>query len=167
MADDVISPPGSQERSYEARKSSGRSGAVEVRVRAERRRNWTPDDRLRIVRETLEPGAVAKAVADRHGISTGLLFTWRKQLLATAMSGFSAVQVVPEVPSLEGPPRAEAEGFSSEATPPIIEVTFASGVSVAAAAHCGAEWCCDASAGWAGRYRRGSQRLRTLIRLLV
>lgn len=126
-ADDVISPPGSQERSYEARKSSVRSGAVEVRVRAERRRNWSPDDRLRIVRETLEPGAVAKAVADRHGISTGLLFTWRKQLLPTAMSGFSAVQIVPEVPALEGPPGTEPEGPTSEAAPSSIEVTFASG----------------------------------------
>ena len=68
--------------------------AVEVRVRAERRRSWAPEDKLRIVRETLEPGTAAKAVADRHGISTGLLFTWRKQMLATAMSG-------PEAPRLE------------------------------------------------------------------
>lgn len=127
MADDVISPPGSQDRSYEAHKSSVLSGAVEVRVRAGRRRNWLPEDRLRIVRETLEPGAVAKAVADRHGISTGLLFTWRKQMLATAMSGFAAVQVVPDVPALEGPPGVELKGPAAEATPPAIEVTFASG----------------------------------------
>jgi transposase len=100
MADDVISPSGSQERSYEARKSSARSGAVEVRVRAGRRRNWLPEDRLRIVRETLEPGAVAKAVAERHGISTGLLFTWRKQMLEAAIAGFAAVQVVPDAPEV-------------------------------------------------------------------
>jgi transposase len=127
MADDVISPHGSQERTYEARKSSAQSGAVEVRVRAERRRNWSPEDRLRIVRETLEPGAVAKAVAERHGISTGLLFTWRKQMLATAMSGFAAVQVVPEAPALEGPRSAEPDGSSIEAEPPMIEVIFPSG----------------------------------------
>jgi transposase len=127
MADNVISPSNSQERSYEARRSGLASGTVEVSVRPVRRRNWSPEDRLRIVRETLEPGAVAKVVADRHGISTGLLFTWRKQLLATAMSGFSAVQVVPEVPALEGPRVTEPEGSLSEATLPIIEVTFASG----------------------------------------
>ena len=127
MADDVISPSNSQERSYEARRSALGSGTVEVSVRPVRRRNWSPEDRLRIVRETLEPGAVAKAVADRHGISTGLLFTWRKQLLATAMAGFSAVQVVPDAPAPEGLPRAEAEGPASEASPPIVEVTFASG----------------------------------------
>src|SRR3954471_9387086 len=89
--------------SYEARKrprrSAGPMAAVEVRVRAERRRSWAPEDKLRIVRETLEPGAVAKA--ERHGISTGLFFTWRKQMLATAMSGFVPVGVVPEAPKLE------------------------------------------------------------------
>jgi transposase len=89
--------------SYEARKSAVRCGSgsgVEVRVRAVRRRTWSTEDKLRIVRETLEPGAVAKAVADRHGISTGLLFTWRKEMLATAVSGFVPVDVVAEVPKL-------------------------------------------------------------------
>src|ERR687893_1207274 len=92
--------------SYEARKRPRRRAGpavVEVRVRAERRRSWAPEDKLRIVRETLEPGAVAKTVADRHGISTGLLFTWRREMLATAMSGFAPVEVVPEAPKLEAP----------------------------------------------------------------
>jgi transposase len=95
--------------SYEARKSpmrDGRDPRVEVRVRPVRRRTWSTEDRLRIVRETLEPGAVAKAIADRHGISTGLLYTWRKQMLATAMAGFVPVEVVPDLPqqALPAPP---------------------------------------------------------------
>ena len=112
--------------SYEARKrprrSAGPAAAVEVRVRAERRRSWAPEDKLRIVRETLEPGAVAKAVAERHGIGTGLLFTWRKQMLATAMSGFVPVGVVPEAPRLEPPPPVAAPGT--------IEIGFPSGATV-------------------------------------
>ena len=48
---------------------------MEVRVRTVRRRSWSTEERLRIVRETLEPGAVAKTIADRHGISAGLLYT--------------------------------------------------------------------------------------------
>ena len=116
---------------YEARKSPVRrdtGSGVEVRVRAVRRRNWSPEDKLRIVRETLEPGAVAKAVADRHGISTGLLFTWRKAMLATAMAGFAPVEVVPETPKLEPPPvttsqaAAEARGT--------IELVLPSGATV-------------------------------------
>ena len=46
---------------------------------------------------------MAKVVADRHGIGTGLLFTWRKEMLATAVSGFVPVDVVAEVPKLEPP----------------------------------------------------------------
>jgi transposase len=117
--------------SYEARRSSARGrgdAGVEVRVRAVRRRSWSAEDKLRIVRETLEPGAAAKAVADRHGISTGLLFTWRKEMLATAVSGFAAVEVVPEMPRLEAPPPA-ARPAAPEA-PGTIEVTLPSGATV-------------------------------------
>ena len=100
--------------------------AVEVRVRAERRRSWAPEDKLRIVHETLEPGTAAKAVAERHGISTGLLFTWRKQMLATAMSGFVPVEAVPEPPRLELPPPAPA----APEAPGTIEIGFPSGATV-------------------------------------
>ena len=116
--------------SYEARKRSRRSEgptAVEVRVRAERRRNWSPEDKLRIVRETLEPGAVGKAVAERHGIGTGLLYTWRREMLATAMSGLVPVEVAPD------PPRVEAAVPARETTtetPGVIEVVFPSGATV-------------------------------------
>ena len=118
--------------SYKARKRPRRSreptAAVEVRVRAERRRSWAPEDKLRIVRETLEPGAVAKSVAERHGISTGLLFTWRKQMLATAVSGFVPVDVVPEAPRLEPPPPAAAP--AAPEAPGAIEIGFPSGATV-------------------------------------
>jgi transposase len=117
--------------SYEVRKSPvlrGTGSGVEVRVRAVRRRNWSPEDKLRIVRETLEPGAVAKAVADRHGISTGLLFTWRKAMLATAMAGFAPVEVVPEAPKLEAPPATTSQ--AAPEAPGTIELVLASGTTV-------------------------------------
>jgi transposase len=117
--------------SYEPRTSPVRRGTgpgVEVRVRAVRRRNWPTEDKLRIVRETLEPGAVAKAVADRHGISTGLLFTWRKAMLATAMAGFAPVEVVPEAPKLEAPPATTSQAAAE--APGTIELVLASGATV-------------------------------------
>jgi transposase len=61
-----------------------------------RRQRWSAEEKLRIVRETPRPGAVARVVADRHGIGTGLLYTWRKQMLTAAMTGFAAVKVAPE-----------------------------------------------------------------------
>jgi transposase len=100
---------------------------VEVRVRAVRRRNWSTEDKLRIVRETLAPGAVAKVVAERHGIGTGLLFTWRREMLATAMSGLVPVEVVPEVSRLEAPVSAPA---TATETPGVIEVSFPAGTTL-------------------------------------
>jgi transposase len=96
MTDDATTAVPLAGNSYDGRKSGFGSRAdpgVEVRVRQVRRRNWPTEERLRIVRETLEPGVIVQAVADRHGISTGQLYTWRKQMLATAMSGFASVEV--------------------------------------------------------------------------
>ncbi len=70
-----------------ARRDTG--AGVEVRVRAARRRGWPAEDNLRIVPETLEAGAVAQAVADRHGISTGLPFTSRKETRSRGPGGWS------------------------------------------------------------------------------
>jgi transposase len=96
----------SNERSNEAR-SSARSDRIDIRVRPERHRRWPPEERLRIVRETLLPGAVISAVANRHGIGTGLLYTWRKELLTTAVSGFVPVEV-------SAPPSAIAPAYCPE-----------------------------------------------------
>jgi transposase len=130
MADDPDTAAELVSGGYEVRKSSVRRGAgcgVEVRVRAVRRRNWSTEDKLRIVRETLAPGAVAKVVAERHGIGTGLLFTWRREMLATAMSGLVPVEVVPEPPRVAAPLSAPAPVAE---TPGAIEVAFPSGVTV-------------------------------------
>lgn len=86
---------GSDEGLYEARRSA-LPDVLEVRVRSERRRKWSPEDKLAIVRETLVSGAVVQVIADRHGIGTGLLYTWRKQMLRAAMTGFAAVEIGPE-----------------------------------------------------------------------
>src|SRR3954471_21750536 len=72
-------------------------------TRSVRRRSWPDEDKLRMVRETLAAGAVVQVVADRNGVSTGQLYTWRKELLAAAVSGFVPVAVAPEVPRIEAP----------------------------------------------------------------
>ena len=87
-------------RAYDGPKSAVRARpdrGVEVRVRPVRRRSWPDEDKLRMVRETLAAGAVVQVVADRSGVGTGQLYTWRKELLAAAVSGFVPVAVAPEV----------------------------------------------------------------------
>ena len=88
MMDDTTTTVALAGNSYDGRKigfGSRADAGVEVRVLQVRRRNWPTEERLRIVRETLEPGVVVQAVADRYDISTGQLYTWRKQMLATAI----------------------------------------------------------------------------------
>lgn len=97
-------------------------------MREVRRRTWSTEERLRIVRETLELGAIVQVVAERHGVSTGQLYTWRKQMLATAMAGFMPVEVVPEAPQL--PPPDPAQSPDSGAAPGVIEIALPSGASI-------------------------------------
>ena len=52
---------------------------VEVLGGVERRRRWSHDDKMRIIEETLAPGAVVTEIARRHGIATSLVFTWRQR----------------------------------------------------------------------------------------
>ena len=67
---------------------------IDIRVGVERRRRWGREDKLRIVRESLAPNVVVSEVARRHEISTGLLYTWRKQALAGLLGGFMPVRIV-------------------------------------------------------------------------
>ncbi len=48
----------------------------------ERRRRWSLDERLEILEAAFAPGANVSAVARRFDVSTGLLYTWRRQALS-------------------------------------------------------------------------------------
>ena len=84
------------EQSNEALMSAPRDGGVLVQV--ERRRRWSDEAKLAILKETTQPGAIMALVARRHGIGTGLLYTWRRQLLQGAMAGFVPVELVKAEP---------------------------------------------------------------------
>jgi transposase len=104
------------EASYEALKrplESDLPEQIEVRVRRERRRRWTPAEKLRIMQEAFAPGAIAKRVADRHEISTGLLFTWRRQAMASAGVNFLPVRLSTDserVPAAQPCPASGPDG---------------------------------------------------------
>jgi transposase len=65
--------------------------SVEVLTQPERRRRWSSEQKLAIVAETLQPGASATQVARRYGVSTGLLYTWRRLARDGALSPPAAV----------------------------------------------------------------------------
>lgn len=83
---------------------------------------------------------MAKAVADRHGISAGLLLTWRKQMLATAVLGFTPVQVVPETmavtPFAPAEPLAIAGSAAAmEPSPGVLELNLLCGTRIRPNSH--------------------------------
>ena|SRR5664279_1498085 len=112
---------------------------IEVITRGARRR-WSPDQKREIAAESLEPGASSVAVARKHGISTGQLYTWRQQLLRNAVG--AAAERKPSfvrVDVVAGPARLEAATPAPPIAPPTappaqpdgrIEITLSRGVSV-------------------------------------
>ena len=84
-------------------RKSGLSPRVEVLVRADRRRRWSAERKREIVSESLESGRKPGEVAERHGISTGQLYTWRREVLGVQRAltrseppRFAPVEVAPE-----------------------------------------------------------------------
>jgi transposase-like protein len=72
---------------------------IELITGTGRRRCWSSDDKVRMVVESLEPGATVSEVARRHGLSPQQLFAWRRE--ARAMSGESTeVRRPPRLPWL-------------------------------------------------------------------
>ena len=74
------------ETSYETLKTS-LSEELPLVPRPERRRSWHPQQKMAIVQASCAPGAGPTEVARRYDISTGLLYTWRKQLGTPNNSG--------------------------------------------------------------------------------
>jgi transposase len=76
----------------------------EVLTQPERRRRWTSEQKQALVAEMMRPGASPTQVARRYGISTGLLYTWRRLAragggsLAPAAPDFMPVEIVAEAP---------------------------------------------------------------------
>jgi transposase len=76
---------------------------VEVVTRGERRRSWSAEQKRMIVVEAMQPGAKAAEVIRRWGISSGLFYDWRRQMLtgelgAVPMPAFAQVALAQDVP---------------------------------------------------------------------
>jgi transposase len=87
---------------------------VEVITRGERRRAWSADQKRLIVSEAMQPGAMPAEVARRWGIGTGLLYTWRRQLLAGEFG--EPPMPVPVFAQVSLAPAVEPEAVPSDPT---------------------------------------------------
>jgi len=69
------------EHTLTTERMSGRRQRIEVITRGERRRVWSMEQKREIVFASLQPGARPVDVSRLHGINTGQLYTWRRQML--------------------------------------------------------------------------------------
>jgi transposase len=96
----------------------------------ERRRRWTTAEKLRIVEESLAPGASVVEVARRHDVHRNLVTVWRRQARIGVLAcgpgpmpqqddevGFAAVSIAPDRHPLTAP----------SGTCGAIEIEFATG----------------------------------------
>lgn len=100
----------------------------EVLSTSERRRRWSMDQKLAMVAEMMRPGSTASLVARRHGISTGLLYTWRRQamkgelpLVPTTPAAFVPVQIAEKEP-IPDEAKSCANGAGAWEGPMVIEL---------------------------------------------
>jgi len=108
--DGDLDAPGIGESAHTIGRKSARSQRVEIITRGERRRVWTLEQKREIVAESFGPELTPTEVAHKHAISSGQLYTWRRQLLSMpnavvtrAVPRFTEVELAPISPDTPGP----------------------------------------------------------------
>jgi transposase len=107
---------------------------IELITGAGRRRQWSVDDKARIVVESLKPGTNVSEVARRNGLSPQQLFGWRREARAMMAEGADDAstpeQAAPKTPRAKSNRSRPSTGESSSAGLP----AFASVVVASCAA---------------------------------
>jgi len=86
-------------------------GRMTLITGGERRRQWSKEDRAKILADIAEPGAVVAEVARRADICTSLVYKWRREALRqerSAASGFAPV-IIETTPTISPSPIAVKE----------------------------------------------------------
>ena len=92
MSDVIVEAEGARTTSH----TSGRmTGRMEIVARVSGRRKWTTEQKLEILRDAFGPGGSVREAIELHEVSSGLLYTWRRQAVAGTLDG----SVKPALPS--------------------------------------------------------------------
>ena len=95
--------------------SSRMTGRMTVIARVSGRRLWTVDQKLLMLRDAFGSGGAVHTAMERHEVSSGQLYTWRKQAMSGELSGFCAPALPPVLP---GPVPCFAAVEIAEPEPP-------------------------------------------------
>jgi transposase len=98
------------EDAHKIGRKSARRPRVELLARSERRRRWSIEQKQEVVAESLRSDTTPAEVARKYAISSGLLYTWRQQLLrgcvdpkSRSAPTFAQVEVAAAAPELAVP----------------------------------------------------------------
>lgn len=105
---------------------------VEVITSVERRRQWSREEKGRLVAASFEPGVTASEVARSASIHVSQLFRWRKELCERVDVGATQlvpVEIVPTSagPGVEPPPSSPSVGGKRRRRSGIIEIELGGG----------------------------------------
>ena len=99
------------------------SSRIEVIGRISGRRHWTVEQKLAMLRDAFGPDGRVRAAMERHEVSSGQLYTWRREAMSGALRSsapavrpaFAEVQVAETPPTMAMIPAIS----SSPASPPV------------------------------------------------
>ena len=136
--EDVQQTPGLVESAHTSGRKSARIQRMEIITRGERRRSWTLEQKREIVLESLGSELTPTEVARKHAISSGQLYTWRRQLLSVpgavierTVPRFAEVDLAPPSPTASEPlPNSEPVPAAPVRAGGMIEIMLPNGVSL-------------------------------------
>lgn len=83
----MVSQGDADTSSHTTGRTSSSKGRVQIVGRVSGRRNWTVEQKLAIIGEAFASGSSVASTIERHEISSGQLYTWRRQLLDGELGG--------------------------------------------------------------------------------
>jgi transposase len=105
----------------------------------ERRRQWPPEEKARIMEAALARGATVASVADRNGVCRSQVYAWLRKARAGQLAGVSVnsapcasfVPVKIEQPPVSPcPPAAARSAEPVERRPSVVEIALGNGRSM-------------------------------------
>lgn len=78
------------------------SGRIEVVARVSGRRAWTVEQKLAMLRDAFGPGGSVRSAIERSEVTSGLLYTWRRQAMSGQLASTPRSALVG--PVIEPPP---------------------------------------------------------------
>jgi transposase len=93
------------------------TGRMTVIARVSGRRLWTVDQKLLMLRDAFGSGGEVRTAMERHEVSSGQLYTWRKQAMSGELSGVAAPALPSPLPQ-PVPCFAEVKIAEPEQSPP-------------------------------------------------